>query len=239
VRIDIPGTYNFREVLPARPGTLYRSDALHRVTRAGRAALRRLGISRVIDLRGRWDVRIGGRDRIRGVGAELIRIPIDAGTPSSEASTLELSDVYRTLLADYGDSLGEAIRAIADADGPVVVHCTAGKDRSGLVVALTLLAIGTPVDQVVADYALTETNLAGEWADRMMRKVRRFRIPITDTLVEIITRSPAPALLDALSWIEETHGGVRPYLSSIGVTDAHLARLTERYAPDPLAAPRA
>lgn len=238
MRIDVPGTYNFREVLPARPGTLYRSDALHRLTRAGRAGLRRLGITRVIDLRGRWDVRIGGRDRLWGVGAELIRIPIDAGTPSAEASTLQLSQVYRTLLAEYGGQLGEAIRAIADAPGPVVVHCTAGKDRSGLVVALTLLAIGTPVDQVVADYAITETNLAGEWAERTLRKVRRFRIPMTDSLIAIITRSPAPALLDALAWIDQTHGGVRVYLASIGVDDEVIRRLASRYAPDPAADPR-
>ena len=238
MRIDVPRTFNFREVLPVRPGTLYRSDALHKLTGAGRAKLRELGIARVIDLRGAWDVRLGGRDRLRGTGAELIRIPIDAGTPAAHVSTLQLRDVYETILRDHGTELGAAIRAIAEAPGPVVVHCTAGKDRSGLVVALTLLAIGTPLDQVVADYAITETNLAGEWADRMLRKVRRFRIPLTPTLIEIVTRSPAPALLDALAWIDATHGGVRPYLASIGVTAEHLERLANRLAPAPDAPPR-
>ena len=66
-RLDVAGTHNFREVAPGtlRPATLYRSDALHRLTRAGRHHLRQLGIRRVIDLRSDFDRKLGGADRLR------------------------------------------------------------------------------------------------------------------------------------------------------------------------------
>ncbi|GEM_PF-7044816 len=94
-RIDVPGTDNFREVaVPVsggrlRPGRLYRSDALSRLPRAGRAALVRLSVRRVVDLRSGIDRRIGGRDRLRGTGAELVRIPMLAGAVPRDTAVLD------------------------------------------------------------------------------------------------------------------------------------------------------
>jgi protein-tyrosine phosphatase len=232
-RLDIPVTYNFREVtVPVRggrlrPGRLFRSDALGRLTRDGRARLREIGVRRVIDMRSSFDRRLGGPDRLRGVGAELVAVPIDASGAVRDPSRLMLRDIYRVVLGQHGEQVGTAIRAVATSPGPVVVHCTAGKDRTGLVVALLLLALGARYDDVAADYAATTENLAGPWTERMVRRTRPFRVEITDGFLEVLARSPEPVLRDTLDWVESEYGGVPAYLSSIGVDDGVVALLRQ------------
>lgn len=234
-RLDVPGTHNFRPVAPGRlrPGQLYRSDGLHRLTRAGRRALTDLGVGTVIDLRSAFDRRFGGRDRLRGTGADLVAIPVAGTVPGSshkdtDPAQLDLRSVYRTILTHYRAELGLAVRVIAEAEAPVLVHCTAGKDRTGLVVALTLSALGVDYPVIAADYAATQANLDGEWTERMLRRVRRFRVPVTDNLLEVLAHSPEPVLLDTWAWLEEEHGGVTAYLEQAGVDEPVVRRLRER-----------
>lgn len=231
--LDIPRTYNFREVAPGalRPGQLYRSDGLHRLTREGRRALADLGIRLVIDLRSDFDRRLGGRDRLRGTGAERLSIPILGASPRTDPATIDLRGVYRTILSQHRDELATAIRAIAQAEGPVVVHCTAGKDRTGLVVALVLRAVGVDDQVVAADYAASQANLAGDWTEAMLRKVRRFRVPITETLLEVLAHSPEPVLRETFDWLTTEYGGTQDYLRAAGIEDSTVALLRERLLP--------
>lgn len=232
-RLDIAGTHNFREVAVGvlRPGLLYRSDGLHRLTRAGRRALGELGVETVVDLRSGFDRRFGGRDRLRGTGADLVPIPISGAPPGTDPAGIDLRWVYRSILTHHRHDLGAAIRVVADAQGPVVVHCTAGKDRTGLVIALILTALGVDYPVVAADYAATQANLDGEWTERMVRRVRRFRVPVTESLLEVLTHSPEPVLRDTFDWLETEHGGATAYLVGAGVDEAVTHRLRERLLP--------
>ncbi len=233
-RIPVPGTFNFREVrgatddgLAVRAGRLYRSDSISRIGAPGRAELRRLGIRRVIDLRTGMDRRFGRTASLRGTGAERIRLPIEGGTPADARAGLTLRQVYRTVLGQPAQ-VGAAVRAIASAEGPVLVHCTAGKDRTGVVVALVLTALGVPEDDVVADYKATEAFLAGAWRDRMLRRLgqaRRLGVEVTPELLDVVFTSPAPVLRDTLRWLEAEHGGVLPYLAAAGVGEAEVTAL--------------
>lgn len=229
-RLDVPGTYNFREVAPGvlTAGRLYRADALHRLDRIGRRRLRELDIRKVIDLRSTFDRRIGGRDRLRGTGAERISIPIGGSPRRGDVGTITLVDVYRVLLTEHRSEIGRVVREVATADGAVLVHCTAGKDRTGLVVALALAVVDIDRDVILADYAATSMNLAGEWTERMLRKIRRFRVPVTDRLLEIVARSPAPVLDETLDWIVSEYGGVAAYLEGGGVDAAARSALREK-----------
>ncbi|HCS61408.1 MAG TPA: hypothetical protein DIW46_08435 [Microbacterium sp.] len=232
-RLDIPGTHNFREVAPGVliPGRLYRSDALHRLTREGRGRLRELGIGQVIDLRSAFDRRIGGRDRLRGTGAVRLAVPIDGAPRNANLRTVSLEEVYQTVLARHQEDLGRVIRTIASAKGPVVVHCTAGKDRTGLVAALILTALDIERDVILADYAATAANLSGDWTERMLRKIRRFRVPMTDNLIEVLTGSPPTVLSETFDWLENTRGGALSYLEGAGVDAAVRSELKRLLLP--------
>ncbi|CAH0192076.1 tyrosine-protein phosphatase [Microbacterium sp. Bi121] len=232
-RLDVPGTYNFREVAPGvlASGRLYRSDALHRLDKAGRRRIGELGIRTVLDLRSAIDRRLGGRDRLRGTGAIRVSVPID-GTPRAvDLATITLADVYRAILTRHQPILGRIIREIAASDGPVLVHCTAGKDRTGLIVALTLAALDIDRRVILADYAATAANLAGEWTERMLRKVRRFRVPVTDEIVAVLTGSPAEVLDETLDWIDSEYGGMSAYLDGAGVDSSTRAALRAKLLP--------
>lgn len=233
-RLPVPRTYNFRAVAPGvlRPGRLYRSDALHRLRRLGREQVASLGIRTVIDLRSDLDRRLGGRDRLRGTGATRVAIPISGSMPGADLACINLSQVYRNILTGYSTELATAIRVVATEPNPVLVHCTAGKDRTGLVVALILSAIGVDDDTVLADYAATQANLAGEWTERMLRRVRRFRVPLTDNVVQVLAHSPADVLQETLAWLDSEYGGVHAYLAAAGVDDATVGRLRSTLLPD-------
>lgn len=227
-RMTVDGTYNFRAV-GGRSAGVYRSDALHRLSRAGRQQLRSLEIATVIDLRSQIDRRLTGRDRLRGTDARLVRVPIATGSPAADLRSLTLAGIYRTILTTEGGAVAEALRFVAQTDGPVVVHCTAGKDRTGLVSALALSVAGATREEVVADYARTTDNLAGPWSRRMLRRVRLFRVPITPSLVEVLTAAPPAIMTETLEWLDREHGGVASYLAAQGMSDAELAALRRRF----------
>ena len=99
----------------------------------------------------------------------------------------------------------------------------------------SLEAAGVDREVIVADYTATQANLDGEWSKRMMRKVRRYAGEPTPNLVEVMLHSPEPVLRDTYSWIDDTHGGVTPYLDAIGVTEQTRAKLRALRAETPAA----
>ncbi len=156
----------------------------------------------------------------RTLGERLDRIskaqPDEAG--STRAVYLELLELFRPRFV-------AATAAIADAqDGGVLVHCHAGKDRTGLVVALLLGVVGVPLEAIAADYALSGPNLAASLAawideagDSEEREHRRR-----------VGSSPERAMLDVLEALDERYGGAGGYLTGGGLTERHLARLRDR-----------
>lgn len=230
-RLDVPVTYNFRPVAATRAGTLYRADALAKLNRQGRARLTELGVVRVIDLRSDLDRRLAGQDRLTGTGIDLVKVPMLAGNTLGALYEMTLESVYRDLLDSSKEQLGRTLRAVADApEGAVVVHCTAGKDRTGIVSALIQLALGVDEDAVIADYALTQGHLEGEWKDRVLRKMRRFGVTVTPEITRIFAASPPEALASALEHLRWAHGGAEAYIAEVGITDEHIERLHRRLA---------
>ena len=233
MRIPVPGTYNFRDVggLPAQNGTvrdgvLFRSDGLHALGEAGRAELRNLGVGIIIDLRDENEAAVMPDD-LDGLDVEVLRLPVFEGSGASQGvGGISLDALYERIVTQHRSVVVGALREIASAgERSVVVHCTAGKDRTGIVVALALLAVGVDRDAVVDDYVRTEQNLAGEWLEQMITMVGRYGVPDTPELRVLMGGSPREALEGAIDTVEREHGSTREYLLAAGLELHELAAL--------------
>ncbi|QLQ35758.1 tyrosine-protein phosphatase [Micromonospora robiginosa] len=135
-----------------RERALVRTDNHRRLGAAGLAALKGYGVSRVLDLRWRSEAAADPSPLAADASYRLVPACFD---PTGDEDIPP--DSYRLLVDASRERLAAAFTAIADAPpGAVVVHCHAGRDRTGVLVALALHAAGVPVDAIAADYALTE-----------------------------------------------------------------------------------
>ncbi len=231
---DLPGVYNLRDTGGYRAaagttrwGKLLRSDALHRLDEAG-SALAGLGVAHVVDLRGSQE-REQSPSRLEGAAIAVHHLPVfdDAAPTAQIAGSLGLVEVYDHMVDERGPQLAAALRVIAAAgdEEAVLVHCTAGKDRTGVVVALALVAAGVEREEVVADYAATADRLRGEWAEGMLASLRARGIEPSPTVVELVTASPADVIDALLARLDREHGSVNDYLIAQGLADRELDRL--------------
>jgi protein-tyrosine phosphatase len=233
--IPVSGTYNLRDVggYPARDGVvrsgvLLRSDGLSRLDDAGRNALRELRVHTIIDLRDGYET-TSMPDAIDGLDIDTVSLPVFEGSGASQAGgTISLEALYQRIVTSHAPVVIEALRTIArHRDGAVLVHCTAGKDRTGVIVALALSSVGVDRALVVEDYAATEANLAGDWLEGMIAMIGEYGVPDSPELRVLMGGSPAPALITTLDLIEREHGSVRQYLLDSGLTMGELAQLED------------
>jgi protein tyrosine/serine phosphatase len=115
-----------------------------------------------------------------------------------------------------------ALRAIADAPGAALVHCAAGKDRTGVVVALALSAVGVPREEVVADYVAT-----GERIEQILDRLRSSPTYANDVdNVPAHEHDPRPEIMERfLAHLDAEHGGPVAWLTAQGFTRQDLAHL--------------
>lgn len=227
--LDIDGVNNFRDVggLPAeggriRSGMLLRSGQLSAATTAGVNEVRRR-VSHIVDLRDGEEV---AAEPTEIEGPDTTHLPLFLGSVRSffEADT-SLEDLYLHLLEESGERLVAAIRIIA-AGEPTLVHCTVGKDRTGVTVALALAAAGADREAIIEDYALTESLLPAERSNRIAAYLRS-RHPQAVHAVALATQSPAPVMRALLEQVDERWGSAAGYLRANGMTDQELEDLRE------------
>lgn len=228
----VEGLHNIRDVGGYRAGdqvtkwrTLYRSDALHRLTEQGQEQFSKLGVSTIIDLRDDTE-RAYAPTQIRS-DARIVANPIfeDVDTVLRDAS-LGIDEFYQGIVETSGRNLTAAIRLIAQSKNPAtLVHCTAGKDRTGATIALTLTALGVDRDDVLHDYTITEQMLAGEWAERHISFMTSQNIAITPGMRRLLVQSPAEVIDEILTRITSTHGSVPDYLVAHGMPEDELGML--------------
>jgi len=252
----IAGTYNSRDTggTPltdggvTRPGVLYRSDALIGLTDEGMRTLSTSTIGTVVDFRSEVERADApnrlGRDRaFASVELPLLEgamtgMPAAADLGGDAARELlaripSLAELYVGMLGSAAEAFAEVARLIArpsdEAYGGVLVHCTAGKDRTGVATALLLDAAGAERSAVIADYALSQENLAGEWADRMLERAKSWGVPLVPAITDLVTATPPQAIEAAFVWLDD-RGGSAEYLRGGGLSDADLGALRERIA---------
>ncbi|UIN29793.1 tyrosine-protein phosphatase [Microbacterium binotii] len=226
----VAGAVNFRDIggLPAgrrvtRSGVLFRSGNLARLDERTRRRISELGLRRIVDLRDDDEVRADptflGPD-----GPATVRVPLFLGSVASFfAEDVSLAEMYDRLIDDAAPALATVARSVVE-EQPVLVHCTVGKDRTGVSIALILAAAGVDEDAVVADYARTAASLPAA-RNRQVVAWLRAAHPEARHAVELATASPAPVMRALLGRLRAQYGSALDYLSAAGVGDAELVEL--------------
>jgi protein-tyrosine phosphatase len=228
----LPGTFNSRDLGGrqaaggiVRTGVVMRSDAPLRLGEDGRRALAGLGLRTAIDLREPVERRLDPVD-LEGLGLELRHEPI-LGEDFDVHTSMSLEEVYRALLERRSANLSAAVRVLSDPGAvPALFFCSAGKDRTGLVAALVLGALGVSEADIVADYARTERNMDGEF--RSAIEARAIAAGISEQELAVKVGAPPALMRDLLAWLRERYGGVAGYLRHNGLTEVELESLRRR-----------
>jgi protein-tyrosine phosphatase len=212
-----------------RTGMVFRSGALHALTDADRERLRELGVGVAVDLRPPEEqVAEPTNAPLRIVGVPLMR-----GERTGDASALSngdgyLRDRYAEIVLDRAPDIGTIFRTLAREGGlPAVIHCAAGKDRTGVVSAVLLLALGVDEPTVLDDYELTSEYAAATRVDELARKLSGSGLP--PAVVAGLLGTSRSALADAIALIRDEHGGIEDYLvGPAGVSPGDLTTLRGR-----------
>ncbi|MGW4275972.1 tyrosine-protein phosphatase [Streptomyces seoulensis] len=252
---QLAGVRNFRDVggLPTvdgrrvRHGVLFRSGHLAHATAEDAVFLASLGLHTIFDFRNAADRRLEGPDvelpGVRNVnlplsdpadGAEFWKMVRDGDLDQLRAILADgkgadrMIASYRTIVKERTGEHARVLHALAEDSVPALMHCAAGKDRAGLSIAVTLLALGVERDAIVADYLESnakhrryKVRRSGASASAYSPEVMELLSPLFDARAEYLTA--------ALETVEETWGGVDAYLEQgLGLAPATRERLRAR-----------
>lgn len=238
-----------------RNGLFLRSAGLNFMTPEGRNDLQRLGVRTIVDLRDSWEVT---RWPYEVDGIEVLRIPLLAGSNPPDGSTSDfifsvaaarlsgangeqtsrmgreiLKETYRNIVDNSGSSIAYILTLLAEGNGPMLIHCTAGKDRTGIVAAVLEAILGVDDESIVSSYAQSAGNL-GE----------AFRKAISSGMLDIpndttsdggvgalagMLASPASLMREMLGRIRSKHCTVAQYCLDNGMTKEHLEQLRSMF----------
>jgi protein tyrosine/serine phosphatase len=159
----------------------------------------------------------------------------DASTGRAAAGGIQkprpgASSVYLRYLEDRGDSIVAALRLIAHTDGATIVHCAAGKDRTGVVIAMALREVGVTPQAIAADYARTAERIVAVFRRLGRRPAYANDVAIADPQ----RQSPRTETMEkVLAAIDEQYGSVETWLRANGWTDADAAALRHKLLDGP------
>ena len=216
-------------------GRLFRADGLNRLSESDAGVVRQLGIRTVVDLRTLYEREHWGSAPTDLLDATALHLPIISELwPTFEETddhdpVAYLIERYHEMTVEGAESLATLLALLADdLDAvPLVFHCSAGKDRTGVTAAMILGLLGVPDDQIAADYAHT----AGAMED-LVAWVRAQNPDAADSMTDqpkTFLACPEEAMSGFLAELAHRFGSVEGYVESIGVRDTTVARLRELY----------
>ncbi|MCE5291263.1 MAG: tyrosine-protein phosphatase [Nocardiaceae bacterium] len=242
-QFHLSGAWNFRDVgglktddgRTIQPGILFRSSELCALDADGQRTLTGLAVSDVIDLRSADEVAYNGPDAlpagVHGHSAPVKDHERQEHAPHEQPRVLtpELAEVLLEyaytrfpLLENGQKALAHAIELIANSTGGVLIHCAAGKDRAGWIVAAVLRAAGVSDADILADY------LRSNDAIEPLRQVVIARNGDLTQISDKVLGVHEDFLHGAWRAVDEKYGSFEEYLAMIGVGEELLGRLRAR-----------
>lgn len=241
--VPVPGIVNFRDFggyhtsvgSTVKWGKLYRCGALATLPAANHHEFINLGIDVICDLRRDEEVHEAPTPGPIAQG-RMRRIPIDPGStlriqgalgqrdgPKSLADFM--TEITRELVREHQSSYSALFQALDGSSGAFLLHCSAGKDRTGFGAAMILSALGVDEDTIMADYLLSNRAL-----DYHRSRGARDRNgdALDDASLQAVAGVHARYLEAAFDELTRLHGNVNNYLDSIGVNAGARADLRNR-----------
>ena len=227
------GGYATADGRTVKRGMLYRSGTMALLSDTDAAHLRSLGIRAICDFRRGnersaeptvWhgsDVDYFCRDYSESSG--LLGEMLKRADATPEDMRQAMLALYRVIPVDHAASYRAMFAQMASGRLPILINCSAGKDRTGVGAALILAALGVPRETIIEDYLLTNSHADWDWLlaqrNTLVARARRMRAEVLEPLLTVNV-----AYLDALfSTLDEEHGGIEGYLANALGVDA-LAR---------------
>ena len=233
-RLEWPDCQNTRDLggLPhsgglTRSGVLVRSDNLRSLSPAGLEAMVAYGVTMVIDLRSESEVATSPSPFATPDPFNYPPPPAYMHLPLVDDATMlklsEASDMferYLMMLEHRPAAFGDIFTTLARTEGTAVFHCFAGKDRTGMVAAMSLALAGVGVDAIAADYAETDSQMATRYQEWLAAAPPEQLEWMKDDL-----RCPPERIVGVLEHLDERWGGVPGYLEAAGVSQADISQL--------------
>ncbi|CAG8976729.1 hypothetical protein HYALB_00012527 [Hymenoscyphus albidus] len=254
--INIPNIPNFRDLgghpLPTsshtpttiKPGLIYRCAEPSGVTQEGIAKLKELGVTHVYDLRSDNEIErsiaAGRGGVVEWDGCKRVFVPVFPDKDyDPEALAVRFKDystlgtegfkrAYTSILKNAGPSYGPIFLHLAnEPEKPLIVHCTAGKDRTGVFCALILQLCGVGDEHIAQEYSLTEIGLSKEWKEAVIEHLSEH--PALKGNMEgawNMISSKTENMLATLQIIRERFGGPEKYMTDIcGLTKEQVEKI--------------
>jgi protein-tyrosine phosphatase len=230
--LPLAGTYNVRDIggyrthdgRTTRWRRFFRADSLHRLPPEAQATLLKHGVRTVIDLR-----RTDELDTAPNVFATATSVtyyhrsllPDVRPVPGHPRS---LVDTYRHMLDERQEQIRTTLQLLVAPGGlPGMVHCTAGKDRTGVITALILGLLGVPEDTIIEDYALSATYLGAPFFAEAQQRALARGVP-WEQYAPLV--GAAPEYMQAtLQYLHERYGGIMAYIRGVGLSETQIATL--------------
>lgn len=225
--VELPNVFNLRDLGGYLAGDgrmvawrrLFRADGLQRLAPADIEGLHELGLRTVIDLRRPEEVEAGRLEADRLSYHHHPLQPADWLTEDFDASmdpARYLADRYLEMTSQRSDQVAAVLRLISDVEaGPLVFHCAAGKDRTGVVAALALSLLGVSAADIETDYSLS-TEASTRWLAWAVAHRPELAAQV-GTLPSPWTSAPPEAIRYFLADLRAEYGSVEAYVTSIGV----------------------
>lgn len=231
-RIELDGCHNLRDTggyltsdgRRTKWGTLFRADGLHQLGTDSQKKLLDYSIRTIIDLR-RSDELVE-QPNVFAQSLLLVYLNISLVEDRNEARTLPgLFELNQRMLDNSQSQIKMLVQSLAEASRfPALVHCTAGKDRTGLVIALLLSLVNVPDATIAEDYALSAEYLTPLF-EQLRQKIALAGEDLSQ--FEKLLAAHPQTMLDTLAYLKSKYGGAREYLLGLGLSHSELNLIQE------------
>lgn len=231
--LPLKGTRNVRELggYPTEDGkttkdkVFLRADNLKKLTKKGRNYLYDYGVRLVIDLRSEAEIKRGA-DKIDTKQMEYVNYPLFDKVQSTLLKgnlPKNMSDMYTELVENSKDTLAAIFRRLIACKGCALFHCTAGKDRTGILAMMILKEAKVPDEVIIADY-----SVSGEHMKKVFDRQKWWAKFAGITIPDYIFESRPEYIKDLMDYLTKTYGSVHGYLREIGLKEEELTALRDK-----------